>query len=411
MNLTALATVDNIIAFTVITAFAVFFHIRWTRQAISIGPALLTTLGIFFCFLGIALGLLDFNPADIKNSVPQLLNGIRTAFWASVCGIFWALTIKARHALRGAPPISETQVSGANVSDLMEQLVRLNRSIAGDDDSTLINQVKLSRSDTNERLSRLQTSFDNFVKITAEANSKALIDALQKIVSDFNNTLREQFGENFKQLNAAVEKLVVWQDQYKQQLNDLIAAETTTRDSMKIASESFKTIVTAADQFSKTATDLQQLLTAMDQQKQTLTTQLTLLTNVVKDVTGKLPLIEPEITKLVGQVTTGVDAAQKQLTEAYTKVIQATTDNDQIYKKLMREQVEATTKELNTHIRQVTEDTKKTVVLLDKALEEELTKSIETLGMQLTALSRKFVEDYTPLTDQLRRMVNELGRR
>jgi len=135
------------------------------------------------------------------------------------------------------------------------------------------------------------------------------------------------------------------------------------------------------------------------------------LTNVVKDVTGKLPLIEPEITKLVGQVTTGVDAAQKQLTEAYTKVIQATTDNDQIYKKLMREQVEATTKELNTHIRQVTEDTKKTVVLLDKALEEELTKSIETLGMQLTALSRKFVEDYTPLTDQLRRMVNELGRR
>jgi hypothetical protein len=47
--------------------------------------------------------------------------------------------------------------------------------------------------------------------------------------------------------------------------------------------------------------------------------------------------------------------------------------------------------------------------MLDKALEEELRKSIESLGRQLTALSQKFVQDYTPLTAQLQRVV-QMGR-
>jgi len=56
-------------------------------------------------------------------------------------------------------------------------------------------------------------------------------------------------------------------------------------------------------------------------------------------------------------------------------------------------------------LRQASEDAKKQIVLLDKALEEELTKSIETLGRQLAALSQKFVQDYTPLTDRLQQLV------
>jgi hypothetical protein len=401
----------NVVAFVTIVGFWVFFHRRWSRQAISNGPALLTTLGIFFCFLGIAVGLLDFDPEDVKGSVPQLLDGIRTAFWASVAGIFAAITIKVRHAMYGAPPLAPTQTTGANVSDLVEQLVRLNKSIAGDDDSTLINQVKLSRSDMNERLSKLQSSFENFVTLMAEANSKALIEALQKIVTDFNTTLKEQFGENFKQLNLAVEKLVVWQETYKLQLDDLITAETATRESMKASSDSFKAIVTSADHFSQTAKDLQQLLKALEEQKKTLNTQLTLLTDVVKDVSGKLPLLEPQILAMVTQVSTGVATAQKDLAAAFAKAAQAAIDNDAAYRKLMKENMDATQNAFNAHVKKMTEDTQQNIVLLDTALEKELTKSINTLGRQLTALSQQFVADYTPLTERLRQLVADLGRR
>ena len=401
----------NVLAIVSIGGFWLFFHVRWSRQAISTGPALLTTLGIFFCFLGIAVGLLDFDPDDVKRSVPQLLDGIRTAFWASVFGIFAAITIKIRHALFGAPPLAATQTTGANVNDLMEQMVRLNRSIAGDDDSTLINQVKLSRSDMNERLSKLQSSFDNFVILMAEANSKALIDALQKIVTDFNTALKEQFGENFRQLNLSVEKLVVWQETYKLQLDDLITAETATRESMKSASQSFNTVVTATDQFSQTAKSLQTLLTAMEEQKQTLNTQLKLLTELVKEASGKLPMLEPQILQMVTQVTTGVDNAQKELSAAYTKAAQAAVENDKAYRQLTQQTMDATQKAFNAHVQKMTEDTQKNIVLLDAALEKELTKSLTTLGRQLTALSQQFVADYTPLTERLRQLLADLGRR
>ena len=81
-------------AIVIITLIAAWFHVRWTRRNTALGPTFLTTLGIFFCFTGIAWGLLNFDPNDLRYSIPRLLEGIRTSFWASVAGIFWALTTR-----------------------------------------------------------------------------------------------------------------------------------------------------------------------------------------------------------------------------------------------------------------------------------------------------------------------------
>ena len=50
------------------------------------------------------------------------------------------------------------------------------------------------------------------------------------------------------------------------------------------------------------------------------------------------------------------------------------------------------------------------IQLLDTALQEELTKALDSLGSQLTSLSRRFVDDYSPLTEQLRNVV-QMARR
>jgi len=39
-----------------ISSIALVFHIKWSRRATALGPTILTTLGIFFCFAGIAWG-------------------------------------------------------------------------------------------------------------------------------------------------------------------------------------------------------------------------------------------------------------------------------------------------------------------------------------------------------------------
>src|SRR5690606_5731979 len=51
-------------------------------------PHLFPTLGILFTFLGIAIGLWNFDSNDIEKSIPELMNGLKTAFIVSIFGVF-----------------------------------------------------------------------------------------------------------------------------------------------------------------------------------------------------------------------------------------------------------------------------------------------------------------------------------
>src|SRR5262249_45017947 len=198
-------------AIIILVVFGIVAHITYSERVVHDGPSIFTTGGIFFTFLGIAQGLYGFDPSQVDASIPVLLAGLKTAFFASVVGVFVALTIKLRYALFGLPKRKhDEKTEGATVDDLYGQLVAVQRAIAGKEDSTLLTQLKLTRTDTNDRLDRLQRSYTEFAQKIAENNSRALIQALQEVIRDFNTKISEQFGENFKHLNEAVGSLLNW---------------------------------------------------------------------------------------------------------------------------------------------------------------------------------------------------------
>ena len=53
---------------------------------------------------------------------------------------------------------------------------------------------------------------------------------------------------------------------------------------------------------------------------------------------------------------------------------------------------------------------KEGVMNLDRTLQKELNDSLEALGRQLASLSNRFVEDYSPLTEKLKKIV-EISRK
>lgn len=394
------------LAIAAISVVGIHFHVRWSRRFLAIGPTFLTTLGILFCFLGIAIGLRDFDPDDVKNSVPSLLDGIRTSFWASVAGILWALTLKGRSVFLGEPRLPPNVVqSGATVDDLANHLARLNRAIAGDDDSTLLTQLKLLRGESKDGLERLNRSFDTFAERMTEANSKALIEALSSVIRDFNQKLNEQFGENFKQLNAAVEKLVVWQIQYEQQLNQLIQQETATRASMTDAASRYGELVNKAEIFAAIADSMTTAFDALNARQAQLESGLRPLSEMITKAADGLPQIDRRITEMVAQLERGFSKVQADVGALVENSGKQTLIHNQQLTNLLSETLSKANKELNTHIQQSVEDSKKQIVALDRALEVELQKALESLGRQLAALSARFVEDYTPLTDRLQKLV------
>ena len=104
----------------------------YNEHTVQEGPSIFTTAGIFFTFLGIAEGLYEFSPQNLDASIPALLDGLKTAFIASVVGVGAALSIKLRYAVFGLRRRDRAgPVEGATVDDLHNQLLNVQQSLVG----------------------------------------------------------------------------------------------------------------------------------------------------------------------------------------------------------------------------------------------------------------------------------------
>ncbi|CAM3679917.1 hypothetical protein [Polynucleobacter antarcticus] len=390
---------DPVTVFFMVAILGSTFYLlvyKYDRFAATHGPEILTTMGIFGCFVGIALALLSFDPKDVTNSVPQLLNGVKTAFWASVCGVFGALAIKLRQRF-GAAPIqsSSDEPQSASLDDVVTGISLLRKTIAGENDSSLISQIKLMRQEQNDHAIGLRKSLDDFADKVSELGSKALIAALEKVINEFNTQLKEQFGENFKQLNYAVEKLVTWQQQYKEELDKLQAVQRDGAESLKMSSDSFKIVVNNADAYTESAVKLRDLLTQFQSQYEIMSQSQESLAKVLIDMKA----VEPSFTSKLEDLTETFKSSTISLTEETKKQIQT-------FGEMLNKTVPEIQNKVNDQISNTNELLKKNFETLDKNLEAELEKALVSLGQQLASLSEKFVQDYTPLTERLRDVVN-----
>lgn len=378
----------------------------YNEHTVYEGPSIFTTAGIFFTFLGIAQGLYQFSPQNIDASIPALLDGLKTAFIASVVGVGAALSIKLRYAVFGLKRLDrDGPITGATIDDLHRQLIGVQQALVGSDESTLISQLKLNRQDTNDRLDTLSKSQAAFMQKLAESNSKALIIALQEVIRDFNTKITDQFGDNFKQLNEAVGAMVEWQDQYRGQVDDMIVQQSSAAKSMEIATARYEDLVGNAEIFSSVAESLSELLSGLNAQRGQITVSLEHLGKLLEGTSDALPKIENKVMQLTEQITFGVKQNQDDMTKALRESAVALQSSIADIRNLLLETTQSANTQLNDHMRALADKTSEQIVKLDVALETELSKSISSLGRQLTALSKQFVEDYSPLTERLRAIV------
>ena len=368
---------------------------KYDRYAAIHGPEILTTMGIFGCFVGIAVALLNFDPTDVRNSVPQLLNGVKTAFWASVCGVFGALAIKLRQRFGAEPVQSSSDSRNASLDDVVSSIGLLRKSIAGENDSSLISQIKLMRQEQNDNATNLRKSLDEFADKISELSSKALIEALESVIRDFNTQLNEQFGENFKQLNLAVEKLVIWQQQYKDELDKLQVVQRDGAISLKTSADSFSTVVEKASSYTESANKLEELLMVFKSQYALMAESQESLAKVLTDMKN----VEPSFSAKLEDLTQTFKSSTITLADETKKQMQ-------IFGDMLNKTVPEIQNKVNEQIASTNEQLKKNFDTLDKNLETELEKALVGLGQQLASLSEKFVQDYTPLTERLKEVVN-----
>lgn len=202
-------------------------------------PTLMGALGILGTFIGIIIGLLNFNTESIDTSIPVLLGGLKTAFITSIVGMFFAILFNGldafffankRHFLETNTPESVTpEHIHQELKEQNKHLLKLISGLSGSEEGSIVAQIKILRNEISDT-SRAQISnhsiFSNklweqlqqFADLMAKGATEQIIDALRQVIIDFNDNLTEQFGENFKALDTSVKKLVDWQENYKNQV-------------------------------------------------------------------------------------------------------------------------------------------------------------------------------------------------
>jgi hypothetical protein len=382
--------------------FWLLFNIFYNEKAVAFGPTILTTLGIFATFLGIALGLSEFDSNNIQASVPSLLGGLKTAFWASVAGVGGALLLKFRHQFFDHSIAEGTGENGeVTGADLARLLSGIQTALVGNEETSLITQIKLMRSDTNDRLDALKVAQLQALQELSKMGSQALVEALRDVIKDFNAKITEQFGDNFKALNEAVGRLLIWQEQYRLHVERSEASLESLVVLMGETTSNYSSLVSNSESFSTVAHDLGEMLEALSTQKTQLVDLSRALAELLKEASGSLPAVQSKIMELTAQLSSAVQDNQKAISAALSEnALQLKTVIQSSHEGFVTTNVEA-----NKQVTDLMAKTKEQISFLDNALTEELKKSLESLGRQLAALSERFVNDYGPLTEKLRRVV------
>lgn len=390
-----------------VLALGIFFHLfRYSSKTAEVAPAILTSIGIFGTFLGVALGLWHFDTADIQGSVPRLMDGLKTAFWTSIAGLFAALTLKIRAAVEQAGRRAASQHRAATIDDLDLSLQALVKQLHDGSEQSLRTELTKQHQSSQRRFDQLVDVLTNYQQKMADANAKALVEAIRAVMNEFNTKINEQYGENFRQLNESVVAMLEWQQTYRTQLDDLISEQERSSNLMKEASNSFEYMVRNANAFNGISESLQELLTGLETQRMNIHSQLGSLADMVNNAAEGLPKLEERLSVLTQGMSDAVQSQQRWATEELSQTQKELTS--QLHSMMLesQEQLLAQQQQSQQHMQKLGERLERQVAQLDTGMEEELNKALRAFGLQLTALSEKFVSDYSPLTDKLTELVN-----
>jgi methyl-accepting chemotaxis protein len=267
-----------LIAFPFVLLLALVWVVRQGRTKAL--PSISISLGITFTFVGIFLALLGFDVNDIQGSIPELLNGMRLAFGTSIIGMVTAVLYRV---IPGAFDWSRSQVGQARRSEVatvrdldaaqarrhaetLKQLQRIHRALADEDDATLVTQLQKLRTSLVDKQDEMLQAFNTFAEKVAEDQTEALIEALSDVIRDFNAKINEQFGENFKQLNEAVGRLLDWQKQYTEHVEQMSQQLGQSLQAIQESEKALGLIKTHSLHFTEVANELKTVIATYHQE-------------------------------------------------------------------------------------------------------------------------------------------------
>lgn len=224
-----------------------------SKKMMDLIPDILTSLGILGTFIGLVVGLKDFEPSNYEAmtaSVSSLVDGIKVAFLTSIYGL--SLSLVFSYALKSA--------YGSLMDRLAEFMDHFHNTVIPSAEAETRNimvnyqeeQTKAIQKMSEQFSEHLANSFEKVITpsfrkmnqsmdILTETMAKGQEEMLKGLLNDFLSNMRENFQMEFDDFNQALESMTQAQKEmteatkglYKATEADLHSAFSAERDQMQ----------------------------------------------------------------------------------------------------------------------------------------------------------------------------------
>ncbi|MDC1084868.1 MotA/TolQ/ExbB proton channel family protein [Pseudomonadales bacterium] len=321
--------VAKIFSFLIISVFVYFLYTQYKRPGHdfrSEASTILTSLGVTGTFIGILIALQNFDLTEIASSIGQMLDGLKIAFVTSVLGIsfsvFFQLFAPAPRrwgAERGQADEDDTDRSVNDLYQVLKDSLQahkdLSQKIGGENDDSLTGQIQKMRLSQVDFTKDLFVKIDDFAEQMAKGATEQIIEALKNVITDFNNKLTEQFGENFKELNQAVFKLVEWQENYKRQLDELKMAFDLSVKAIERSKVALDEIAISSRSIPEAMDKLNPILETANRQISDLESHLTAFATMRDSAVAAIPEIQDHVKTLIDDIASATVNTTNQVEE------------------------------------------------------------------------------------------------
>ncbi len=341
---------------------------------IGYAPTLMTSLGILGTFVGIVIGLLGFDSHNINESIPQLLDGLKTAFITSICGLVGAIFFNFLDSIffQGKQGILRKNIESESDSitpediysclneqkEILHKVVEIQEKsylgISGSEEGSLVGQLKMLRADISpiaqqsallkslngnfikfsEYYAGRQKQFEdklfielsNFADMLSKSATEQIIEALKVVIEDFNKNLTEQFGENFKALDESVKKLVTWQAQYKEQVETMAEQYQQSVESLVETKNAVGGIWAECENIPTAMNDLKEIMTVNQHQISELNRHLEVFGAMRDAAIDAVPQIHEQIEYVGSQLVSASDEVKERLLTVSEKLLSGSVE-------------------------------------------------------------------------------------
>lgn len=386
-------------------------------------PSVFTTFGVLGTFVGIYFGLRDFDVENITESIPSLLEGLKTAFTTSIWGISLSLVfgkisqIVLRSAEKRLPPkptdelaalqeikdaidessdknyIKQTEqlnslgilymaLVGENDGSVSTQLVMLRNqfsvfntgqsqqlevlravqsALGGDDETSLLTQIQKLRTEQNEQARESKKNIDWIVESMNKNN---------ELISKKFNEFSELLAKNNTEVLVKVMKKAT--EEFNNQMSALIE---------KLVQENFQELNNSVQLMNQWQKENKEMISELTAQFRSVTQEFAITSKTINEITentSKLTDDNSHLTKLIEELQKVMieDTKYQDIVDKLTFTIGTLKTNTEAF--------DETTNKLNDWVRNQMNFSDSVAKLLTRLEEIDRIKDINELFWQNT---------------------------